>query len=285
MIAVMITSVASRAFAQGDDKGGFVIVPTFGTGPETLNPIMCDETNCQDLISRMFTGLLGVDPEKMVIAKNVPGALAKDWTISDDGLTYTFMLRDDIKWTDGQPVTAKDVEFSYKTTVDPKTAAPVASFFTTIDSVTATNDTTLVVKFNKADCTALTTAGSLPVVPEHVLKEVKPEDIKGSEYSTNPSVTAGTYKFGEFRASEQTTLLPNPDYKDLSGGKINNGGFIMPVVPDQNVGVEQFLAGQVNVLDFVPVNRIADLKKEQAAGKVPLQLPRQRLGLPGPELC
>jgi len=270
MIAVMITSVASRAMAQGDGKGGFVIAPTIGNGPATLNPIMCDETSCQDLISRMFTGFLGVDPEKMVIAKNVQGALAKDWTISKDGLTYTFKLRNDLKWTDGKPITAKDIEYSYKTMVDPKTGSQLASFFTTIESVTASDDTTLVIKFNTGDCNALSTAGSIPVVPEHVLGEVKPEDIKNNDYSTNPSVTSGVYKFGEYRASEQTTLLPNPDYPDLIGGKIKNNGFIMPVVPDTNVEIEQFLAGQINVLDNVPVDRRADLRKEQAAGKVQL---------------
>lgn len=89
-----------------------------------------------------------------------------------------------------------------------------------------------------------------------------------SDYNLNPTVTSGVFSFGEFRAGEQVSLLANQGYGGATDGKVIPTGFIYKVVPDQNVALEQFLAGETNVIDTPAVGRRDDVLKAQTNGKV-----------------
>jgi len=268
---VLAGGILAPVTAQDDKtgQGGIIVEGTFGSGPGTLNPLDCLDTTCGRVLGLMFPGLVGVDPEKADFVKAGQGALALDWTVSDDGLTYTFTLRDDMKWTDGTAITAKDVVYGWNHLSNAATESPYNYLTSSIESIEAPDDTTLVVKFKAADCTALATAASVPIVPSHVF----PEDVtaaKDSEFATNPSVSGGPFQFVEFRTGELTSLAANPNYpaKDTQLGYVSPEGWIYTVVPDQTVQVEQFLAGEHTFIDTPPVGRRADLRAAEAEGKV-----------------
>src|SRR5215210_1025440 len=94
------------------------------TEPPTLDPGLATDSVSIDVISQIFEGLLGFDDQGTVIPLG-----AERWAVSEDGLTYTFTLRDGSRWSDGKPVRAADYEWAWKRTVDPQTASDYATIF------------------------------------------------------------------------------------------------------------------------------------------------------------
>ena len=89
-------------------QGGSMVESSFSDA-SILNPILSSDSASSDVHTKMFLGLLTVDE----FSGEVIGEIADSWTVSEDGLTYTFTLRDDIFWTDGTPVTANDIKYTY----------------------------------------------------------------------------------------------------------------------------------------------------------------------------
>ena len=90
--------------------------------PPTLDPGLATDGHSIDVIAQLFDGLVDFDDQGTVF-----GVQAQGWQVSDDGRTYTFQLRDGMRWSDGQPVTAGDYEYAWKRNIDPKTASDYAN--------------------------------------------------------------------------------------------------------------------------------------------------------------
>src|SRR5512142_1596708 len=111
IVALAVAALPSAPAAVAQESGGTVIEGTFGSGPAVLTPLTCSDTACQRVSGFMFPGLLGTNPKTQSFEKGVPGSLAKDWTVSADGKTITYKMRDDMKWSDGTAITSKDFAF------------------------------------------------------------------------------------------------------------------------------------------------------------------------------
>lgn len=260
--ALIFSALPAASNAQGG--GGVVIEATFGSGPNTFSPLFCNDTACSRVVGHMFIGLLGTDPVAQSIAKGVPGAMAEDWEISEDGRTVTFKLVKGAKWSDGVEITAKDYLFSWEVAQNEATNSFLTFYAGLIESVEAPDDYTLVVTHKVPSCRVLENS-SLPFVPSHIYAETAPEALRDLPFNTEPTVTSGPFKFNEFRVGDQTSLVANPDYQY---GAVKLDGFIYKVVPDQTVLVEQFLAGETNLIDGAPVNRRSDIKAAEDRGEV-----------------
>jgi len=257
--ALLALSLVAPAVAQDTPaagEGGIIIEGNFGGDPQNLNPIIGNDTASARIYNFLFPTFVGVDPATATFVKDQPNALVTDWTVSEDGKTYTFTMRDDWKWSDGTPITSADYLYSWNAAKSGQVDTVLASLTDIIDSVEAPDATTIVVKFKNADCTAINNA-SLPVVPSHILPTDFTE-LADSDFNLNPTVTSGVFNFSELRAGESVSLSANEDYPGAPG-KVIPTGFIYKVVPDQTVMVEQFLAGETNVVDSPPVNRRADI--------------------------
>ena len=110
-----------------DTTGGTELAVCIGPDPETIDPALNSAVDGASLIVHGFEGLMTLDQGGAV----VPGQ-ADTYEVSDDGLNWTFHLRDGLKWSDGQPLTAADFEWSWKRAVSPDTAAPYGEFFNVI---------------------------------------------------------------------------------------------------------------------------------------------------------
>jgi len=124
--------------------------------------------------------------------------LAADYSLSPDGLTWTFTIRDDAFFTDGEKVTASDVAFTLETAK----AAQGSVDLTYMESAGAKDDNTVVVTLSKPTSIFLNTLASVGIVPEHAY---------GPDYGTNP-IGSGPYKFVEWKAQEQILFTANEDY-------------------------------------------------------------------------
>lgn len=267
LVALAVVPVA----AQEGGQGGIIIEGNFGGDVASMNPITASDTASTRITALMYYGFLGVDPARAVIAPDQPGALVKDWTISEDGTVYTFNLRDDLAWTDGTPVTSADVLYTWNAIVAGSQGIVDTPLSYVIDptgasgilDVQAPDAQTLVVTFASPECTSLGNAGVLYPVPSHVLPEDMAE-LNDAEFNMNPSVSGGVFNFAEIRPGEQISLVYNPTYPDAELGYVNPAGFIYKNVPDQTVIVEQFLAGETNFIDGPSVSRRNDIRASGA---------------------
>ena len=169
MLVALIVPVLAQDTQPG--KGGILIEGNFGGDPASMNPILGTSTTDARVTGFLFPAFIGVDPATALYRQNDPAAIVTTWDVSDDGLVYTFHMRDDWKWNDGTPVTSADVLYSWNAAVaggDGVVDTPLVYLLDIIDKVETPDDHTVVITFKNADCTALGSS-SLPVVPSHIL--------------------------------------------------------------------------------------------------------------------
>lgn len=256
----------------GPGEGAPIIYPNFGGDPTNLNPLLISDGPSQDIADLIYPAFLRINPETGNIDPNTPLAIASDWTISEDGTTYTFTIRDDYRWSDGTAVSAQDVKYAFDAIQSGTIDTPLEGFLTSVQSLEVVDERTLVATFAEADCTALSTLKVIPPVPSHLFNEMFGSDyalMNDSDFNMNPSVSGGIFNFSNFRPGEQITLVANQDYPDAPGGVVPEG-FIQRQLASQTVVVDEFLAGNLSVVDSVPDDREAELKGMAEDGSVQL---------------
>ncbi len=159
---------------------------------EGLNPIL-EETNLDALL---FRGLMRFDENNKPI-----NDIADSVVISDDQLTYTIKLKENVKFHDGEPLTAEDVVFTIDSILDDKNASFLKSDFTEVESVTKTNDYTLELKL-KQPFTPLVDKLTAPILPKHAFKGV---DMRTADFNGHP-IGAGPYMFDKWDRGTSLTL-------------------------------------------------------------------------------
>lgn len=276
VILVLVGVLAIMPLSAQEEccQGGIIIEGNLGGDPATFNPIIASDTASRRITALIYPGFLATDPSQAVIVPSNPplagGALVQDWEISEDGTVYTFNLRDDLVWSDGTPVTSADVIYTWEAiqagadgTVDtPLSFVIDPTGESGILSVEAPDEHTVVVTFANAECTALLNAGVLYPAPSAAL----PADVTAlndAEFNLSPTVAGGAFLFGEFRPGEQVSLVGNPTYVDAGLGYVNPSGYIYRNVPDATVLVEQFLAGETNVIDGPAVQSRAEIRETE----------------------
>jgi peptide/nickel transport system substrate-binding protein len=151
----------------------------------------------------LFDGLTRLEPDQQY--KPVP-ALATSWEISADGKTYTFKLRDGVKWHDGQSFSADDVKFTLEAILDPKNRAATYTDFTIVERVEVIDRLTVRIILKQPFAPMLTNL-AVAMIPKHLLEG---KDLTTDEFNQKP-VGTGPFRFVEWRKGESLTLEANPD--------------------------------------------------------------------------
>jgi oligopeptide transport system substrate-binding protein len=158
VLAVGCGSSDSDAGGNGNGVVDQVININWGAEPPSLDPGLATDTTSGDVITNVMDPLVKLDKD----LEPVPN-LAKSWTVSKDGRTVTFTLRDDGKWTNGDPVTAQDFEWSWKRTISPELAADYAYQFFGIVGAAEYNAC-------KQNCDALRDKVGVKALDDHTLQ-------------------------------------------------------------------------------------------------------------------
>jgi peptide/nickel transport system substrate-binding protein len=153
----------------------------------------------------IFDGLLTYDKN----LSDLEPRLAESWDVSDDGLQITFHLRHDVKWEDGVPFTARDVEFGFRTIVDPNTLTAYAEDYKQVKQFDVLDDYTFRVTYEKPYAPALATWGSLVVLPRHLLEG---KDINNATEFGRKPVGLGMYSLESWESNLKITVRANPGY-------------------------------------------------------------------------
>ena len=187
------------------DVGGTYVEGLAGR-PSYINPILCQYNQVdRDLVSLIFSSLTDIDERGEIVP-----ALARDWDVSDDGLVYTFYLRRDVRWHDGEPFTADDVLFTFAAIQDEDYAGPpeLGEIWRTVE-VEKINDYTVTFTLQAPLATFLdyTTVG---VLPEHLLDSVPAADLVRDQFNVRP-VGTGMFEIGEV-SGDHVVLVASEEY-------------------------------------------------------------------------
>jgi peptide/nickel transport system substrate-binding protein len=256
----------------GPGEGLPVVEGNFGGDIATTNPLLVNDGSSQDVVNRLFPTFIGADPETGLPTPDAPRSIAKSWTFNEDRTVMTVTLDEGWTWSDGTPVTSADVKYAYDAIASGEVDTPLGSYISSIESLEAPDPQTVVITFAEANCNAEIDASNIPVVPAHKYQEVYPtfaDMTAESEYNLNPEVTAGPFKFENFRAGEQVTTLADQNYPDSPAGHVVPEGWVYKNFQDQLVIVEQFLAGDVT-FTTIPEDREAEMRERAAAGEFTL---------------
>lgn len=260
------SSLASSAFAA-------TINIHNGADPTSLDPHKIGGDWENRIAGDIFEGLVTEDPDAVAI----PGQ-AESWTVSDDGLVYTFKLREGIQWTDGQPVTANDFVFALQRLMNPETAAGYAYLqypiknaeginggdITDIGSlgVKAIDDATLEITLEQATpyfVSALTHYTAYPL-PQHVIEEKGDDWVKVENIVTN-----GPYTPTEWVPGSHVTTVKNDAYYDADNITIDGATFF--ALEDQAAALKRYRAGEFDILTEFPTDQY-DWMQENLPGQV-----------------
>ena len=245
-------------------------------------------------VARRIVETLVTFPEEST--QIVPG-LAESWTISKDGLTYTFKLRKGVKFHDGTPFNAEAVKFSIERQINPEHPAnklgkyPFANFFFgNVKAVEAMDDSTVrfVLKEPRASFLAVLTAGAASIVSPTAVRKW------GADYPLNP-VGTGPFRYVSWQRGQQVVLEKNPDY--WKGAVKLDRVVYRPIVEDQ-ARLTELLTGAVDLIVGVPPDFVGQLEGSpkvsiaQAGRRArlvprdqqPEEALRRQARAPGPEL-
>lgn len=169
------TSKVARAFKRAKDATeqpdyaqGDWSVNALGSSLKTITPLVSTDADASDVQSYILEALMTRDPDTL----EWTGLIAKDWTISDDGLIITFRLRDDVYFSDGEPLDSSDVVFTFNFIMNEKIQAPRhRAYLEKIEKVEANGPYEVTFTYKEPYFEALELAGTLEVFPEHFYKE------------------------------------------------------------------------------------------------------------------
>jgi peptide/nickel transport system substrate-binding protein len=209
----------------------------FQVAPNTLNPLLAANTTEDNIDHFLFDNLTSVDQHGNAVpmlASVVP--TLENGGISKDGLTITYHLRKGIKWSDGYPLTSKDVKFSWSAILNPNNNVITQTGYSLVSSVDTPDDTTVVFhmkqKFSPAVNTLFGESDSpYEIVPEHVLGKL--HDVNNVPFNSEP-VTSGPFRLKEWVRGDHMTLVPNDAY---FLGKPKLSQVILKFIPDENTEV------------------------------------------------
>jgi peptide/nickel transport system substrate-binding protein len=216
----------------------------------TLDPIKSAQNVDFWVFSNIYDVLVRVDRSGTELE---PG-LAESWTVSDDGLTYTFKIRD-AKFSDGAPVTAGDAAFTLLRIRDHEGSLWRDSY-SVIDTAEAPDDRTLVVKLKTPSAPFLST---LAMPGASVVSEAGLEAMGEDAYAEDP-VASGAFTVKEWRRGDRVILEKNPHFWEAD--RVSLDGVEWISVPDDNTRMLNVQAGGLDAAIFVPFSRVAELQQD-----------------------
>jgi peptide/nickel transport system substrate-binding protein len=234
-----------------DKQGGKLILSTT-TGPKSFNPIVAKETSTTAITGLIFEGLTRTNG----VTQKVEPNLAKSWKMSADGKTWTFYLREDVSWFDGEPFSADDVVFTFKQLIfNPEIETSARDIFTVEGkSIEVKRIDKLTVRFNLPTKFApFLQAMSQNILPKHILtKAVERDEFNyfwGINTEPDKLIGTGPFKLKNYLPGERIVLEKNNKYwrKDNTGCRLPYlEKIVYVIVQNQDVALLKFLEGEID---------------------------------------
>ncbi|MGH8022096.1 MAG: ABC transporter substrate-binding protein [Limisphaerales bacterium] len=259
--------------------GGRFIITAYGD-PKTFNPITENEGTSDEIVRHLFSSLAGFD----VPSQEVEPGLAQGWSNSPDGKTWTFYLRKNLRWSDGAPLTARDVTFTWNDVIyNPKIDNVTRDLFVINGkdfTVTKLDDFTVRVVTPEIYAPFLENFGSVPIMPKHILEKSVEDGSFTSAYGANSKpdqiVDSGPYIIQDYKPAQYILLARNPYFFEVDSNRQRLPYFdniIYTIVPNLNAVSLRFLSGESDADDRIFPYEYDEFKAAAKKGKFDLLEP------------
>jgi peptide/nickel transport system substrate-binding protein/microcin C transport system substrate-binding protein len=248
--ALLLTLAACTQGGGSGGSGGNTFYQAIDADPTTLNPITSSDAYASEIQSSVFDSLLTRNEDTW----EWQPALAEGWEVSKDGKTFTFKLREGLKWTDGQPLTAEDVKYSFDVYFekDRFQAPHMMAYLEGIESVAAPDPRTVVFKTRERYFKNFDVVAGLAVIPKHFYAQGDAKDPKFNR----ELIGSGPYVLGEWAKGQRIVLKRNPDYWGLKvpyfAERAKFDRLYYRLAKEETVRLEMFKRGDLDFLMLTP---------------------------------
>jgi len=248
----------------GDEK---VLRHNHGEEPESIDPALSTTVDGGNIVIACFEGLTSLDEKDLPVA-----GVAESWDVNEDQTLYTFHLRQDAKWSDGQPVTAYDFDYAWKRALHPDTAAEYAYQLFYIKNapeynegaakaedlgIRVVDEHTLEVELSAPTPYFLSLTAFPTLFP--VRRDIV--EANGVQWALNPAtyIGNGPFKLAEWQSKDHMKLVPNEHYWDRERVKLD--AVVKTFIAEAGTMLAGYEAGEIDVIDSVPFSEIDNLKQ------------------------
>lgn len=228
--------------------------------PDSLLPNMSSETFATIIMDGLYAPLIYGTPQGQLmpgIATSVP--TVQNGGVSADLKTVTFNLRPGLVWSDGKPLDARDVDYSWKLWANPKAAAYNTVFAQDIASADITNNNLTITFHLKNPFVSFVSqwadGGLGAPLPAHIFSSMDPAAVLRSSQNLNPTATSGPFMMSESKPGDHYTIVRNPKYYLASQGLPYLDSVVFRIVTDQNTILKDLQAGSIDSAWFLDVSK------------------------------
>lgn len=248
-LALLCAPLALAEEASEEPKYGGTLVSYVSADPMNFDPATLTAWDQTIVAANILEGLVRLNPEGTGIEEGI----AKEWSVSDDGLTWTFILREGAKFHNGREVVAQDFKYSFERIADPETASAAAWMLNKLEGFEAfqngeadeitgikvVDDHTLELTLSEpfAPFVSMLASASLAVVPQEAVEEY------GEDFGLNV-VSAGPFTLGEWNFNQDLTINA---FEDYWGGRPYLDAVKFRVINDENTRIVEFDAGTLDI--------------------------------------
>ncbi len=250
-VLILMSFILSACGGGSSQEEPSVVKIGWTGGPDSLNPGAAWLAKAYTIFELVYDSMYEVN-----LDGTYADGLVESVERSDDGLVYTFKIKDGVKWHDGKPLTAKDVAFTYNLVMAHEDFPTLHSYTTSFESVEATDDTTVVLTLNEPVPSIESKLVFLYILPEHIWKD-HAEGNAAAEFANEEMIGSGPFKMKEYKANEYIQLEKNEDYHG-NVPKVDEVIFQSFQTPD--VLIQAMKSGQVDMITEMPSTGVEALK-------------------------
>jgi peptide/nickel transport system substrate-binding protein len=247
------TSAACRAGGGGGagepSRRGRTVIYASGAELQSMNPLLTLHPLAKQVQRHMLLTTL-VRYDTALVPRPY---LARSWTWSRDQRTLIFRLQSGVRWHDGVPTTAGDVAWTLSAAHDPAAGYPRLNELADVAFVNATDDSTVVVRFNRPQPGLGDVFTDLAIVPAHLLDSVPPAQLREAAWNRHP-VGNGPFRFVSHEANRRWVFDANPDFPRALGGPPMLERFIVVVVDEPTAKLAALSAGEIDFAGIQPAH-------------------------------
>jgi peptide/nickel transport system substrate-binding protein len=278
-LALLLAALAVASCRRADEPAAAPPPPprplVFATGADFTgaNELLGGSSRVDhEIRSQLYLHLLRENPDYQEHPPTFAPELARAWRFSPDRLTLTFELRDDLQWSDGTPITADDVRFTWQAQTSPEVGWGSSYLKESIRDVEVAGPHTVHFHFTRSYPGQLLDANEGFVLPAHAWRQLPfaswPE---GADWFASHLVVSGPFTIADWRPQQELVLARNPRFRDLAPAPtpapadgepdgVPVERVVVRVVPDEATRVQELLAGAADVVDAIPPDRVAEVE-------------------------
>lgn len=271
LFSTLALSLTTYAQAEPD-----TVVLAFSRQPDSLFIDYAITSTAGFAMQVIYNSLVTPGPDGTYV-----GELAESWEVSDDQLTWTFHLRSDVKWHDGEPLTAEDVRYSYTYAADAEYTGALAPVVMAlkgaqaykdgaadhIEGINVIDDYTVAFTTDQPNALFLDIQGQRYIMPSHLLKDIPVIDLASSPQAHQP-IGTGPYRVVEWKTDE---AIIYERFDDYFGEKAKIKNYIWKIIPEKSVHVTELLGGTVDIVPEVLADDFPSLQGDDTVET--LQIP------------